>query len=335
MEYKTAILTISDKGSRGERTDTSGPALKDLMTEKGFEVIYTKIIPDDRAVIAEELRYCADKLGAALVLTTGGTGFSQRDITPEATKDVIDRDVPGFSEVMRAESMKITPRGCLSRGISGLRNKTLIINLPGSRKAALENLLAVIEAIPHGIETLLTEGSTDCAPPEGTASNSTEAKGPGSYNTNESGCAVKTVSMPDFAEKILRPSLDDWLKDAEQDGSAKQCGMYLFHNGKVRETPKAEVRFGENIGKKVCGMQFSCDKEKLSAAVAKAKAMPGIYYVKAWVAEGRLSVGDDIMLVLVGGDIRTHVMEALHSLLSEIKTECVSETELLDDKTEH
>jgi len=298
MGFKTAILTISDKGSRGERTDTSGPALKELVTERGFDVVYTNIIPDERSVISGELKYCADELGAALVLTTGGTGFSQRDITPEATKDVIDRDVPGFPEVMRAESMKITPWGCLSRGISGLRNKTLIINLPGSKKAAVENLLAVIEAVPHGIETLLTEGSTDCA----------------------------------VTEKLSRPSLDEWLREAERDPSAKNCGMYLFHNGKVRETPKAEVRFGENTGKKVCGMQFSCDREKLSSAVTRAGSMSGIYYVKAWVAEGVLSVGDDIMLVLVGGDIRTHVMETLQSLLTEIKTECVLEKELLDDK---
>lgn len=163
MSYTAAVITVSDKGYRKEREDTSGPAICALLSEHGYEVVHTAIVPDDAEMIKAELITCADEKHIALVLTTGGTGFSPRDITPEATLDVIERETRGIPEAMRAESMKITPRGCLSRSTAGIRGRTLIINLPGSRKAAVENLLAVIEPVAHGLDILSSEGSADCA----------------------------------------------------------------------------------------------------------------------------------------------------------------------------
>ena len=161
--YNAAVITISDKGYRGEREDTSGPNLVRILTEKGFEVTYTAIVPDDREMIRNELVKCSDELGIALVLTTGGTGFSPRDITPEAAMEVIERPTPGIPEAMRAESMRITPKGCLSRSVAGIRGRSLIITLPGSRKASAENILAVIDPVAHGLDMLYSEGSADCA----------------------------------------------------------------------------------------------------------------------------------------------------------------------------
>lgn len=163
MSYTAAVITVSDKGWRGERADASGPVLCDILKEKGFEVVYTAIVPDEMDAIQAELIKCADEKGIALVLTTGGTGFSPRDITPEATIAVAQRLVPGIPEAMRAESMRITPKGCLSRSAAGIRKRTLIINLPGSPKAARENILAVIDPVEHGLEMLCGEGSADCA----------------------------------------------------------------------------------------------------------------------------------------------------------------------------
>ena len=161
--YTAAVITISDKGYRGERVDTSGPNLVEILKEKGFDVTYTSIVPDERDMIKAELCKCADELGIALVLTTGGTGFSPRDITPEATMEIVERPTPGIPEAMRAESMKITPKGCLSRSAAGIRKRSLIINLPGSKKASQENILAVIDPVSHGLEMLYSEGSADCA----------------------------------------------------------------------------------------------------------------------------------------------------------------------------
>lgn len=161
--YTAAVITVSDKGSRGERADTSGPMLKALLAAHGYDVIYTTILPDEYELIRGELIKCADEMHIALVLTTGGTGFSPRDITPEATEAVIERRTPGIPELMRAESMKITPRGCLSRSTAGIRKRSLIINLPGSEKAARENLEAVIDSVQHGLDMLYSEGSADCA----------------------------------------------------------------------------------------------------------------------------------------------------------------------------
>ena len=162
MSYKAAVITVSDKGFRGEREDTSGPNLCGILRSRGYDVAYTAMVPDDRERIKEELIHCADERKLALVLTTGGTGFSPRDITPEATMEVIERATPGIPEAMRAESMRITPRGCLSRSVAGIRGETLIINLPGSKKASEENLLAVIDAVEHGLQMLQSSGSANC-----------------------------------------------------------------------------------------------------------------------------------------------------------------------------
>ena len=163
MSYTAAVITVSDKGYRGQREDTSGPNLVKILTEKGFTVTYTSIVPDEPEMIKEQLVKCADELKIALVLTTGGTGFSPRDITPEATLEVVERLTPGIPEAMRAESMKITPKGCLSRSVAGIRKRTLIITLPGSKKASQENILAVIDPVAHGLDMLYSEGSADCA----------------------------------------------------------------------------------------------------------------------------------------------------------------------------
>ena len=163
MNYKAAVITISDKGYRGEREDTSGPNLVNILRDKGMDVCYTTIIPDDMEMIKAELIKCADELNITLILTTGGTGFSPRDITPEATMAVVERPTPGIPEAMRAESMRITPKGCLSRSAAGIRSRTLIINLPGSKKASQENILAVIDPVAHGLDMLYSEGSADCA----------------------------------------------------------------------------------------------------------------------------------------------------------------------------
>ena len=161
--YTAAVITISDKGFIGERIDTSGPNLVNILKERDFDVVYTTIVPDDIEKIKAELMKCSDELKIALVLTTGGTGFSPRDITPEAAMAVIERPTPGIPEAMRAESMRITPKGCLSRSVAGIRNRTLIITLPGSKKASQENILAVIDPVAHGLDMLYSEGSADCA----------------------------------------------------------------------------------------------------------------------------------------------------------------------------
>ncbi len=163
MSYTAAVITISDKGARGVRVDTSGPNLCEILKGRGFDVVYTSIIPDEMDEIKAELIRCADEKKVALVLTTGGTGFSPRDITPEATLQVVERRTPGIPEAMRAESMRITPKGCLSRSEAGIRGRTLIVNLPGSKKASEENILAVIDPVEHGLQMLMSEGSADCA----------------------------------------------------------------------------------------------------------------------------------------------------------------------------
>ena len=163
--YTAAVITISDKGYIGQREDTSGPNLCCILKEKGYELSYTGLVPDDMEMIKAELIKCCDELKINLILTTGGTGFSPRDITPEATMAVVERPTPGIPEAMRAESMRITPKGCLSRSAAGLRKQSLIINLPGSKKASEENILAVIDVVDHGLEMLLGSGSADCAAP--------------------------------------------------------------------------------------------------------------------------------------------------------------------------
>lgn len=165
-KYTAAIITVSDKCSTGEREDTSGPAIAEMVENEGWNVTYRATVPDEMDRIQAELIKCCDELKIALVLTTGGTGFAQRDITPEATLAVIERETRGIPEAMRAESMKITPRGCLSRSVAGIRGGSLIVNLPGSKKAAKENLEAVIEPLKHGMDMLASVGSANCAAPE-------------------------------------------------------------------------------------------------------------------------------------------------------------------------
>lgn len=159
---KTAILTISDKGSRGERQDGTGQAIKNLLDSNSYSVEYYKIIPDDIEKIMEELVYICDDLNIDLVLTNGGTGFSKRDVTPEATTKIIEKNVPGIAEAMRNASLKITPKAMLSRAVSGIRGETLIVNLPGSPKGAVENLQVILPALPHGIDILLGNAA-ECA----------------------------------------------------------------------------------------------------------------------------------------------------------------------------
>lgn len=151
MVYTAIVITISDRSYKGVRQDKSGPALCEMLKENGLEVINTKLIPDDPDMIKETLIWACDSEKADLVLTTGGTGFGSRDNTPEATKAVIDRECPGIPEAMRAESFKITPYACLSRETAGIRNHSLIINCPGSEKAAKENFGAVVKAVIHGL----------------------------------------------------------------------------------------------------------------------------------------------------------------------------------------
>ena len=152
--FKVGIITCSDKGFRGQREDTSGAYIKEYMTSIGFEVIEKIIISDDLDSIKTQIVHQADVLKVDLILTTGGTGFSPRDNTPEATKEVILREVPGISEMLRAESYKVTKKAYLSRGISGIRNRTLIINLPGSLKAVKENISFLENVFDHGLKIL-------------------------------------------------------------------------------------------------------------------------------------------------------------------------------------
>ena len=298
MGWTAAVLTISDKGARGEREDTSGPALKEMLRRAGYEVVGGAVLPDERERIAGALREYARK-GTALVLTTGGTGFSPRDITPEATLDVIEREAPGLAEAMRAESMRITPRGCLSRGVAGIAGRTLIVNLPGSERAAKENLAAILPALVHGLEMLMSGGSADCA-----------------------------VPTPKAKKKREVPSMDAWLREAKASQKLARTGMFLVHNGVVREDARARARDGDADAKPVRGMYFSSDGEKVHRAVDETLALSGVTFVKVWLNEGELAVGDDIMFVMVGGDIRPRVIEALQFLVGRIKEECVTEREL-------
>lgn len=151
---RVAILTMSDKGSRGEREDKSGETIKEIIKTIPAEVVYYEVIPDEKDVIKDRLTSISDSEKADLVLTTGGTGVSPRDVTPDATLEVIDREIPGMSEAMRMESLKKTPRAMISRAVSGIRKRTLIINLPGSPKGVRENLEVILPALSHAVEKI-------------------------------------------------------------------------------------------------------------------------------------------------------------------------------------
>ena len=160
--YQAAVITLSDKGSQGLRQDESGPVIVKRLEQEGYDVVETILLPDGRDELEQHLRQLADQRQVDLILTTGGTGFGQRDVTPESTIAVADRQVPGIAEAIRAASMKVTQRAMLSRAVSVIRKKTLIINLPGSPKACQECMDVFLETIPHGLD-LLRGGVSDCA----------------------------------------------------------------------------------------------------------------------------------------------------------------------------
>ena len=160
--YTASVITVSDKCFEGAREDLGGPVVRKILESSGYKVEYSATVPDEQDIIEQELIKCTDELDVALIVTTGGTGFSDRDVTPEATLAVCKRMAPGIPEAMRAESLKITNRAILARQQAGIRGESLIINLPGSPKAARENLNAVLPALEHGLEMLRGE-KHDCA----------------------------------------------------------------------------------------------------------------------------------------------------------------------------
>ena len=161
--FSAGIITVSDKGSRGEREDLSGPAIKELLIPLPAEVKFSTVIPDSQDVITTTLRECADNRALDLIVTTGGTGVSPRDVTPEATRAVIEKEIPGMAEVMRLEGLKKTPHAMISRAVVGIRRQSLIVNLPGSPKAVKENLSVLLPALVHALSKIKGD-EADCAP---------------------------------------------------------------------------------------------------------------------------------------------------------------------------
>lgn len=163
MKIRFGILTLSDRSSRGERADSSGPELARLIRAQGWSIARQEVLSDDESAIRDALIKWSDSSEMDVLLTTGGTGFSPRDVTPEATRAVIERDAPGLAEAMRAASLAITPHAMLSRIVTGIRKRTLIINLPGSPKGAVENLETVIPVLPHAIQLLRDDPASESA----------------------------------------------------------------------------------------------------------------------------------------------------------------------------
>jgi molybdenum cofactor synthesis domain-containing protein len=159
---RAGVITVSDKGAQGKREDTSGPALVAMLKDAGIEVIRTLIVPDEKDQITQAIVTLSDEEKMDLILTTGGTGVSPRDVTPDATLEVIDKQIPGMAEAMRRQSMTITPNAMISRAVAGIRNRCLIVNLPGSPKGAKENLAAILPALGHAIEKIKGDES-ECA----------------------------------------------------------------------------------------------------------------------------------------------------------------------------
>ena len=162
MGFRAAVITVSDRGSRGEREDRSGPEIAGMVEAMGMEIVDRRIIPDEKEMIRQVLMDMSDRADVDLILTTGGTGVSPRDVTPDATLEVIDREIPGMAEAMRRQSSTVTAHAMISRAVAGIRGRTLIINLPGSPKGARENLAVLIPALPHAIEKIKGD-ERDCA----------------------------------------------------------------------------------------------------------------------------------------------------------------------------
>ncbi|HKI54762.1 MAG TPA: MogA/MoaB family molybdenum cofactor biosynthesis protein [Anaerolineales bacterium] len=163
MTIRFGILTLSDRSSQGEREDASGPALARLILAEGWSVVKQQILPDDESAIRQLLIEWTDADELDVILTTGGTGFSPRDVTPEATRAVIEREAPGLAEAMRSASLKITPHAMLSRVVAGIRKKTLLVNLPGSPKGAVENLQVIMPVLPHATQLLRDDPASEAA----------------------------------------------------------------------------------------------------------------------------------------------------------------------------
>jgi molybdenum cofactor synthesis domain-containing protein len=163
MSIRFGILTLSDRSAKGERADASGPALANLVRAQGWSVVKQEILPDDESTIRAALIEWADSGEVDIILTTGGTGFAPRDITPEATRAVIEREAPGLAETMRAESLKKTPHAMLSRAVAGIRGHTLIVNLPGSPKGALENMQTILLVLPHAVQLLTDDPGSEAS----------------------------------------------------------------------------------------------------------------------------------------------------------------------------
>ncbi|MGP2528129.1 MogA/MoaB family molybdenum cofactor biosynthesis protein [Acidaminococcus sp. LBK-2] len=160
--YRVCLITVSDSSALQGKKDLTGPAVAGLLTHEGYQITEQAILPDERELLAEKMRQIADGGKVDLLLTLGGTGLNERDVTPEATGEIIEKTVPGFPELMRRKSFEVTPNGILSRGISGIRKHCLIINLPGSPKAAVENLSFILQPLDHGLQ-MLTRAKNDCA----------------------------------------------------------------------------------------------------------------------------------------------------------------------------